>query len=99
MPQSKQYVSVHKTLTEPRRCLKCQKFGHYTNSCKAETDTCARCGNHHRTTQCVLTDPTFFSCANCTDTNAKGHGAADQNCVAFNGEREKNARVNPGKQI
>jgi len=83
------HINVRKTLMEPRRCLKCQKFSHYANDCKAETDTCARCSNHHQTTQCIIMDPTLFCCTNCTDTNAKGHGAANQNCLAFNMEREK----------
>ena len=83
------HVSIRKTLTEPRRCLKCQKFGHYANDCKVEVDTCARCGGHHQTTQCVITDSNLFCCTNCTGTNAKGHSAADRNCPAFNAEREK----------
>ena len=35
------YVDMHKKLTEPRRCLKCQKYGHYVPDCKASGDTCA----------------------------------------------------------
>jgi len=41
------HISIWKTLMEPRRCLKCQKYRHYANDCKAEIDTCAQCGNHH----------------------------------------------------
>ena len=34
-------VMMCKLLSEPKRCLKCQKFGHYVADCKAETDRCA----------------------------------------------------------
>lgn len=83
------HVTVRKTLTEPRRCLKCQKFGHHAPDCKAEGDTCARCAAKHRTSLCTITDMTFFSCANCTGEVAKGHGAADRNCHRFKAEKEK----------
>jgi hypothetical protein len=46
------YVEVRKKLTEPRRCLKCQRYGHYVPDCKASEDTCARCREHHRTATC-----------------------------------------------
>ena len=35
------YIDVRKKLTELRRCLKCQKYGHYVPDCKASGDTCA----------------------------------------------------------
>jgi gas vesicle protein len=92
------HVNVRKMLTEPRRCLKCQKFGHYVPDCKANTDTCARCGGEHRTTQCTITDTASFRCTNCTDTGAKGHGAADRNCPTFKAEKEKTqARIPENK--
>ena len=83
------HVNVRKMLTEPRRCLKCQKFGHYVPDCKATNDICARCGEQHRTSQCTITDTTNFCCTNCTGTGAKGHGAADRDCAAFKAETEK----------
>jgi hypothetical protein len=80
---------VHKKLTEPRRCLKCQKYSHYIPDCKASGDTCARCGGQHRTAACSVTDTSDFCCANCTGTEAKGHGAADRNCPKFRAQQEK----------
>ena len=81
-------VAVRKLLSEPKRCLKCQKFGHYVADCKAETDKCARCSGKHRTTQCTATDPGTPECANCTD-NPKGHGAADRTCPTYLKEKCK----------
>jgi hypothetical protein len=40
-------IKVRKHLSELRRCLKCQHFGHYVPDCKADTDTCARCNGKH----------------------------------------------------
>jgi hypothetical protein len=92
------HVNVCKMLTEPRRCLKCQRFGHYVPDCKATHDTCARCGEQHRTSQCTIMDTSNFCCTNCTGTGAKGHGAADRNCSAFKAEKEKiQARIPENK--
>jgi hypothetical protein len=83
------HVVVRKMLSEPQRCLKCQKFGHHVPDCKADKDTCARCGEHHRTSQCNTTDQASFSCVNCMSNMAKGHGAADRNCPKFATEKLK----------
>ena len=83
------HTNVRKLLTEPKRCLKCQKYGHYANDCKATADTCARCGEQHRTAQCPVTDMAAFRCTNCTDAEAIGHGAADRECPVFVAQRRK----------
>jgi hypothetical protein len=83
------HVDVRKKLTEPRRCLKCQKFGHFVLDCKATEDTCARCNGKHRTSTCKETNTANFACSNCIGTNAKGHGAADRRCPAFKTELDK----------
>lgn len=83
------HVNARKKLTEPKRCLKCQKFGHYVPDCDAKEDTCARCKGPHRTSACNITDTASFNCSNCLGANAKGHGAADRNCPAFKTEAEK----------
>ena len=84
------HVNTRKMLTEPRRCLKCQKYGHYVTNCKESEDTCARCAEHHRTSECTITDTKAFKCSNCTGETAKGHGAADRECPRFKVEKEKN---------
>lgn len=89
------HVTIRKTLTEPRRCLKCQGYGHYAPDCKAEKDTCTRCAAHHRTAQCDHKDASSLACANCKGQEAKGHGSADRNCLSFKAERENIARRTP----
>jgi hypothetical protein len=54
------HTNVCKMLTKPKRCLKCQKYGHYILDCKATEDTCARCGELHRTAQCMVNDTTLY---------------------------------------
>jgi hypothetical protein len=83
------HVDIRKKLTEPRRCLRCQKFGHFVLDCKMDEDACARCNGKHRTSTCKVTNTADFACSNCIGTNAKGHGAADRNCPAFKTELEK----------
>ena len=83
------HTNVRKMLTEPKRCLKCQKYGHYVSDCKATEDTCARCGELHRTAQCTVNDTTIYRCANCTGNEAMGHGAADRECAAFKAQCRK----------
>lgn len=58
------HVNIRKKLIEPRRCLKCQKFGHFVMDCKAACDSCARCNKQHRTSECNVTDVSTFNCAN-----------------------------------
>ena len=82
-------VKVRKLLSEPRRCLKCQRFRHHMPDCKENTDTCARCKGQHRMAQCDITETVNFACANCTGDKAKGHGAADRNCPTFTKEQDK----------
>ena len=83
------HVSIRKKLIEPRRCLKCQKFGHFVPDCKADVDTCAHCNGSHRTSDCNATSTAMFCCSNCIGNCAKGHGSADRNCPAFKAETEK----------
>jgi hypothetical protein len=83
------HVDIRKKLTEPRRCLKCQKYGHFIVDCKTDEDTCTRCSGKHRTSTCKETNTANFACSNCTGTSAKGHRAADRNCSAFKTELDK----------
>ena len=83
------HVDVRKKLTEPRRCLKCQKFGHFVIDCKTDGDTCARCSGWHRTSACKMTSIEALQCSNCVGDKASGHGATDRNCPAFKSETNK----------
>lgn len=79
-------VKARKLEQEPRRCLKCQKYGrgHLAGECKQERDTCTICAKEHKTRDCKETDPTNFSCITC---KAKGirhdHLASARSCPAF----------------
>ena len=75
------HIDICKKLTEPRRCLKCQKFGHFVPDCKMNNDTCACCSGQHRTSSCKIMNMADLSCANCISTSATGHRATDRNCL------------------
>jgi hypothetical protein len=89
------HVNARKMLTKPRRCLKCQRYGHYAATCKDKEDTCTRCTEHHCMAMYTITDTTKFTCANCTGEMAKGHSAADRRCPKFKTESEKNQSRTP----
>ncbi|CAK5270118.1 unnamed protein product [Mycena citricolor] len=79
-------VNCRKMLQEPTRCVKCQFYntGHVARTCNSIHDTCARCGEMHRTSTCAATDEQV-ACSNCRANNlpAHGHGAADRTCPVF----------------
>ncbi|KAJ7347030.1 hypothetical protein DFH08DRAFT_699884 [Mycena albidolilacea] len=79
-------VYGHKLLSEPMRCLKCQRIGagHIAADCTSGWEVCARCGEDHRTSTCTVTDDKRV-CANCKAANLdhEGHGAADRLCPFF----------------
>ncbi|KAF7362490.1 RNA-directed DNA polymerase from transposon X-element [Mycena venus] len=79
-------VPVRKLLSEPIRCLKCQIVGanHTAGTCPSVHDTCARCGEMHRTNMCKVRDEER-ACSNCRAARRSfhGHGAADRSCPVF----------------
>ncbi|CAK5266270.1 unnamed protein product [Mycena citricolor] len=79
-------VNCRKLLQEPLRCVKCQFYntGHIAKTCNSIHNTCARCGEMHRTSTCTATDEQI-ACSNCRANNlpAHGHGAADRACPIF----------------
>ena len=88
------HSTVRKTVTSPRRCLKCQRYGHHVPDCKATCDTCALCAQNHRTNLCPNTaNPR--KCANCKGDNALNHGAGDKDCPAFEAEKRNLHKKNP----
>ena len=88
------HVKIQKTLADPRRCLKCQRFGHFAADCKAMGDTCAHCTLNHRTNTCSVTNLTTKH-TNCPNETAIGHGAADRDCLIFIAETRKLLQRNP----
>ncbi|KAG2147781.1 uncharacterized protein EDB93DRAFT_1067360, partial [Suillus bovinus] len=63
---------------EPLRCTKCQHYGHIARECIAHRDTCANCGNNHRTQDCSTKDKHF-----CTACNADDHPSWSRDCPSF----------------
>lgn len=63
---------------EPMQCLKCRKWGHFTNSCLATKDTCGMCGGDHWTNVCNETSKRH--CASC---NSNSHASWDRQCPEF----------------
>ena len=80
------HTNIWKMLTELKRCLKCQKYGHYVSDCKATGDTCARCAEHHCTAQCTVNKIGLYHFTNCTGNETTGHGAVDRECMVFKGQ-------------
>ena len=78
----------------PRRCLKCQRFGHYASECKAMADMCALCTLNHRTNLCPTPDNPP-KCANCTGDLATRHGTADKECPSLLSETHKLHHCHP----
>ena len=76
------HCRTRKLLQEPKRCVKCQSYGHFARECKARTDTCARCAREHRTMDaaCKAGGEHPLRCANC---KKEGHGAADRVCEVY----------------
>ena len=76
------HCRTRKLLPEPRRCVKCQGYGHFARECKSTKDVCARCAGEHRTTDpdCMIGRGQPARCANCSK---EGHGAADRSCEEY----------------
>ncbi|CAK5265676.1 unnamed protein product [Mycena citricolor] len=91
-------VTCRKLLSEPVRCVKCQLFntGHVAKTCKSVHETCARCGEMHRTSDCKAED-TNRACSNCRihGKSHRGHGAADRTCPIFATTLQRSLQRNP----
>jgi hypothetical protein len=88
------HVLTRKTTPEPRRCVKCQQYGHYVADCKSDIDTCAKCADSHRTSTCKVTKTTA-RCINCKNTTDHNHYATDKDCPLFLAEIDKLQKRNP----
>ena len=67
----------------PRRCFKCQRFGHGARTCRATKDVCPMCsGTDHTHNECPNKESQ--KCPNCDGA----HSAASKECPAFITEQE-----------
>jgi hypothetical protein len=86
-------VRGRKNIQEARRCMKCQGYqrGHIAARCTQDHDTCANCGQNHRTKDCDAPQDTIH-CINCGTSD---HKASDRNCPTFQRECTKIANKFP----
>lgn len=72
-------LKVRPYVPNPRRCFKCQRYGHGSQSCRGR-QTCAKCGEHdHPSDDCMNT----LHCINCDGE----HAAYSRSCSIW--KREK----------
>lgn len=72
--------SVREYVPRPRRCLKCQKFGHIARTCRSLDEICNNCGCNAHEEQCDQPP----RCSNC----GRQHKSSDQNCFYYKLEQE-----------
>jgi hypothetical protein len=73
--------------------MKCQAYmgNHFAAQCRQIHDTCAQCGQMHRTVDCNA-GPNVKYCANC---KTHGHAASDRKCPIFIRECERLLNAHP----
>ena len=71
---------VREYIPFPRRCFKCQAFGHSSKSCHAQEAICANCGDPQHGPECYSPP----HCCNCEEP----HRASDKNCFYYKLESE-----------
>ena len=63
---------------EPKQCMKCCKWGHFTSECHANLDTCGTCRENHTTRECKDSGKRF-----CVACKATDHASWDRMCPEF----------------
>ncbi|KAM7289879.1 hypothetical protein ISCGN_030007 [Ixodes scapularis] len=75
------HCKVRPYIPNPRRCFKCQRFGHSSISCRGKT-TCAKCGGtDHPADTC---EGTLLKCINCSGS----HPTYSRACPKFQEEKK-----------
>jgi hypothetical protein len=67
-----------KLKSEPKQCMKCRKWGHFTAECMEEKDACGNCIEDHHTKDCP--DKNRRYCVSCQNNS---HVSWDRNCPEF----------------
>ena len=68
-------LPVREYIPRPRRCFKCQRWGHSAKSCRSNDNICVNCGEQGHEAPC-LKGP---HCSNCQDS----HKASSQSCFYY----------------
>jgi hypothetical protein len=71
-------IMVKRDIWEPAACNKCQHYGHFAASCTAQKDTCGKCGQEHRTSECTVTEAT-----KCTPCGSTSHATNSNRCPEY----------------
>ena len=74
------HCTVRTYVPRPRRCFKCQGFGHGAGSCRRETGLCVNCSEDVHELPCTRPP----KCSNCHDS----HPASSMNCSVYKMEEE-----------
>lgn len=72
--------SVREYIPTPRRCFKCNRFGHGSKTCRQEQSTCVRCGDEEHGAQCDRQP----HCSNCGEQ----HAASAKECFYYKLEKQ-----------
>ena len=72
--------SVRMYIPRPRRCFKCHRFGHGSNTCRSQVDICGKCSEVKHEGEC--TEP--LCCVNCKGS----HPSFTRACPAYQKEQE-----------
>jgi hypothetical protein len=75
---------------KPVQCMICRKWGHFTNECQADKDTCGTCGEPHRTNVCPNKGKVY-----CVTYKDNTHASWDRNCPEFNCRCTNHNEKNP----
>ena len=73
---------VEQYIPLPRRCFKCQRFGHGARTCRATEDICPLCSGTHKQDDCPNKESP--KCPNCDGA----HPATSRDCPAFLTEKK-----------
>ena len=77
-----QMLSVREYIPRPRRCFKCQGFGHVGKHCRKTKDTCVNCSDYAHTPENECRRKPY--CRNCGGE----HPANSMNCPTYKKEQE-----------
>ncbi|KAI0767743.1 hypothetical protein C8Q74DRAFT_1180674, partial [Fomes fomentarius] len=85
---SDEHHKCQKTIREPVRCMRCQRYGHMVRDCTNAMDTCGSCGSDHRTSECDKLQHGVRWCVSCRTTD---HCSWDRDCPE---KGRKQAQIN-----